>query len=134
LLEAVRQALHPYRRIGHDLSVASAVLVPVDLALAVEVGAEYVAGHVRAELLRVLGAGVRSDGRPGFFHPGNLTFGTPIRVSQIIAAVAAVPGVRHSSASLSRPLRRGCSACGRWRSRSSAMTRCGRRTGCSPWT
>jgi predicted phage baseplate assembly protein len=86
LLDEVREHLHPYRRIGHDLSVRTARLVPLDLAFAVEVEPARVAGHVRAELLRVLRA---------FFQPDNLTFGTPVRVSQLVALAAAVVGVRH---------------------------------------
>lgn len=89
LLDEVRGRLHRYRRIGHDLSIASARPVPLDLALCVEVLPDHIAGHVRAALLRVLGSG-----RDGFFHPDRLTFGTPVRVSRIIAAAAAVPGVR----------------------------------------
>jgi predicted phage baseplate assembly protein len=85
LLDAVREALHPFRRIGHDLSVATATLVPLDVALCIDVQPDYVAGHVRAALLRALGA---------LFTPDALTFGTPIRLSRLVAAAAAVPGVR----------------------------------------
>ncbi|WP_328609099.1 putative baseplate assembly protein [Amycolatopsis sp. NBC_00345] len=87
LLDEVRVGLYPYRRIGHDLAVSSATLVPLDLALHVEVLSDYLAGHVRAALRRALA---------GFFAPDNLTFGTPVRVSQVVAVVAAVPGVRHA--------------------------------------
>ncbi|WP_033290346.1 putative baseplate assembly protein [Amycolatopsis jejuensis] len=86
LLDETRAALYRYRRIGHDLSVFSATLVPIDLTLHVEVRPDYIAGHVRAALRRALGA---------FFQPDNLTFGTPVRVAQVVAAAAAVPGVRH---------------------------------------
>ncbi|WP_158892923.1 putative baseplate assembly protein [Amycolatopsis anabasis] len=90
LLDEVREALHRYRRIGHDLAVSSAALVPLELALRVEVRPDHVTGHVRTALRRVLGSG-----RGGFFHPDNLTFGTPVRISQVIAVAAAVPGVLH---------------------------------------
>jgi predicted phage baseplate assembly protein len=104
LLSAVRRSLHASTRIGHDLSVSSAQLVPLDLAISVQVHPDHVAGHVRAAVLRQLGAGVLPDGRRGFFHPDNLTFGTPVRVSQIVAAVAAVPGVRHAEVTRLQPL------------------------------
>jgi predicted phage baseplate assembly protein len=104
LLDAVRESLHRYRRIGHDLSVSSAHLVPLELALHVEVQPDYVAGHVRAALLKLLGAGRLVDGRLGFFHPDNLSFGTPIRISQIVAVAAAVPGVRHVEVTRLQPL------------------------------
>ncbi|MBF6336850.1 putative baseplate assembly protein [Nocardia abscessus] len=89
LLDDVRAALHRYRRIGHDLAVSSAVTVPLDLVLCIDVAPDHFAGHVRAAALRVLGAGPG-----GFFDPEGLRFGTPIRLSRIVAAVVAVPGVR----------------------------------------
>lgn len=95
LLDEVRQSLHRYRRIGHDLSVSSATLVPLRLTMRVDVDPDYLVGHVRAELLRVLGNGVLPDGRLGFFHPDNLTFGVPVRISRLVAVAAAVTGVRH---------------------------------------
>jgi len=33
------------------------------------------------------------DGRRGLFHPDNYTFGTPVHLSRLYAAVLAVPGV-----------------------------------------
>ncbi|MGH3796767.1 MAG: putative baseplate assembly protein [Pseudonocardiaceae bacterium] len=90
LLDEVRESMHRYRRIGHDLSVGTATLVPLALTLRVEVDPDYLVGQVQAALLRVFGTG-----RAGFFHPDNLTFGTPIRISRVVAAAAAVPGVRH---------------------------------------
>jgi len=44
-------------------------------------------------LLDVFGNRVLPDGRRGFFHPDNLTFGQPIQLSRIVAAAQAVPGV-----------------------------------------
>ncbi|OBC00021.1 putative baseplate assembly protein [Mycobacterium sp. 852013-50091_SCH5140682] len=88
LLDDVRCSLHRYRKIGHDLSVSAAVLVPLALALCIEVKPDYLAGHVRAALLKTFGSGPG-----GYFNPDRLTFGTPIRVSSIVAAAASVPGV-----------------------------------------
>jgi predicted phage baseplate assembly protein len=94
LLDQERAALHRYRRIGHDLVVAPATLVPLRLELCVQVEPDYITGHVRQAVLEVLGSGVLPDGRLGLFHLDNLTFGTPVRISRIVATVAAVPGVR----------------------------------------
>ena len=88
LLDDVRRSMHRYRRIGHDLSVAAATLVPLDLTLCVQVKPDHVAGHVRLALLDALGAG-----RGGYFHSDRLTFGMPVRISSIVAVAAAVPGV-----------------------------------------
>ena len=93
LLADERRLLHRYRRIGHDVRVVTGVTVPVALTVCVQVQPDYIAGYVRAAVLAVLGNGVRPDGTLAMFHPDNLTFGTSIRVSAIVAAVAAVPGV-----------------------------------------
>jgi hypothetical protein len=68
-------------------------LVPVCLTVCVQVRPGYIAGDVRPAVLAVLGTGAAPDGTLALFHPDNLTFGTAIRVSAIVAAVAAVPGV-----------------------------------------
>jgi predicted phage baseplate assembly protein len=95
LLDAVRDALYPYRRIGHDLTVRTAHLVPLQLALRVDVTADRIAAHVRASAMAALEA---------FFRPDNLTFGQPVRVSQIVAVAAGVPGVRHAEVTTLQPL------------------------------
>ena len=93
LLADELQLLQRYRRIGHDVRVATAVRVPVELALCVQVQPGYVTDHVRSAALAQLGSGVLPDGTLGMFSPANLTFGTPVRVSVIVAAVTALPGV-----------------------------------------
>jgi len=86
LLDEVRQSMHRYRRIGHDLAVGTATLVPLDVELSVQVAPDHVAGQVRAALLTMFA---------GLFAPDQLTFGTPVRVSRLVAAAATVPGVVH---------------------------------------
>ena len=93
LLSEVRTYLEPYRRLGHDLTVASATYVPLYLALSICVLPDYLRAHVEEALLQVLGNGVQPDGATGFFNPNNLTFGEGIYVSQIVAAAQAVTGV-----------------------------------------
>ncbi|MFD5835208.1 putative baseplate assembly protein [Streptomyces collinus] len=93
LLDSVAQALEAYRRIGHDLVVGPARLVPLDIALTVCAKPGHQHGQILAELYRVLGSGRLPDGRLGFFHPDALTFGGPVRLSRLVAAAAAVPGV-----------------------------------------
>ncbi len=95
LLEEVRQELHRFRHIGHDVVTGPAVHVPLDVALDVTVEPGHIAGHVRRDVRRELRPGRLPDGRLGFFDPDTLTFGTPVRVSRLVAAVAGLPGVRH---------------------------------------
>ena len=93
LVQAVADALERYRRIGHDLMVRPAILVPVEIALTVCVDPGFQRGNVRDAVRRALGPGMLPGGRLGFFHPDALTFGEPVRVSRLIAVAAAVPGV-----------------------------------------
>ena len=93
LLAAVEHSLAAYRRIGHDLVVHPALLVPVDVGMAIRVAPGRQQGHVLARLRAVLGNRRLPDGSLGLFHPDALTFGEPVRVSRLVAVAAAVPGV-----------------------------------------
>ena len=93
LASAVTWALEPYRRICHGLVVGPAALVPVDLQLSVCVDAGYQRGHVLDELRAALGTATAPGGGPAFFSPAAVGFGDPVRVSRLVAAAAAIPGV-----------------------------------------
>jgi hypothetical protein len=54
----------------------------------------YARGDVRRALLAELGAGVLADGRRGFFHPDEWTFGEPVYLSRLVARAMRVPGVQ----------------------------------------
>ncbi|MCW8084269.1 putative baseplate assembly protein [Roseococcus sp. MDT2-1-1] len=85
--------LEAVRRIGHELDVRAARLVPIDLALKVCVAPDHLRGHVRAALLEAFSGRRSPDGRVGFFHPDRLAFGGPIYLSAVVAAAQSVPGV-----------------------------------------
>jgi len=95
LLDMIARRLQRYRRIGHDVRVIGARQVPLQVKLIVCVLPDYLRGHVKAALLDVLGNRRLPDGRLGYFHPDNLTFGEGIYVSQLIALARAVPGVEN---------------------------------------
>ncbi len=67
--------------------------MPLDIKLGVCVRPHFLRGHVEAALLDVLGTHGLPDGRRGFFHPDNLTFGQGIALSRLVAAAQAVAGV-----------------------------------------
>jgi hypothetical protein len=94
LLDDVALYLEPYRLIGHDLKVVQAAYVPLDLSMQICVQPYYLRGHVEAALLDVFSNRQLSNGKLGFFHPDNLTFGQGIAVSTLIALAQAVPGVQ----------------------------------------
>jgi hypothetical protein len=82
------------RQVGREVVVRDPDTIPIDLELRVCVEPFAYASQVAAQVQEVLlGRGLNN--RPkGFFHPDNLTFGTPLRRSALEAAVQAVPGVR----------------------------------------
>jgi predicted phage baseplate assembly protein len=86
LLAAVTRELAQVRRIGHQVTVGPAELVPLEIELWVCVAQGYQHGHVLRALQNALG-------NNGFFHPDALTFGEPVRVSRLVAAASTVPGV-----------------------------------------
>jgi hypothetical protein len=93
LLYEIKGYLHRYRRMGHNLSVRRARYVPLDIGMMVCILPNYLRGHVKAALLDIFSNRILPDGRRGFFHPDNLSFGEGIYLSRLIAAAQAVPGV-----------------------------------------
>jgi hypothetical protein len=90
---ATRAFVERYRVIGNDLEVDPPRFVPLDVAMLVCVKAEFFRTDVQAELLDVFTNGIRKNGKPGFFHPDNFTFGQSLYLSRIYAAAQAVEGV-----------------------------------------
>ena len=93
LLREIDAYLRTYRRIGHELLVTQAQYVPLDIALEVCVLPNFLRGHVKAALLDLFSNRTLPDGRRGFFHPDNLSFGDGIFLSQLVAAAHTVTGV-----------------------------------------
>ncbi len=89
----LRAYLNRYRLAGYDLEVNGPIPVPLHLALLICVKPGYFRSDVKAALLRAFGTGSLPDGRRGFFHPDNFTFGQPLYLSRVYEAALAVPGV-----------------------------------------
>ena len=85
--------LETRRMAGYDLEVTRAVYVPIELRIALCLAPGFRAGDVLKELKQALSAADLASGRRGFFHPDNFTFGDKLYVSQLYAAIMAVPGV-----------------------------------------
>jgi hypothetical protein len=95
LLAEVECLLRPFRRIGHEVRVRPAIYIPIDLELTVCVKPGYLTGHVKAELIDLFSTRVLPDSRLGFFHPDNLTFGSGIMISKLVALAQSVTGVEN---------------------------------------
>jgi hypothetical protein len=100
LSKQVDEAMQAYRRIGHDLVVKPVQYVPLEIELTVCVLPNYLAGHVKAELLDVLSNRRLRDRRLGFFHPDNLTCGEDVYLSRLIAAARSIMGIENVVANI----------------------------------
>lgn len=86
--------LDRFRLAGYDVEIDAPRYVALDLALTVCVAGGYQRSNVKRALLDRFSTRDFADGRRGFFHPDNYTFGQPVYLSQVIAAAMAVPGVQ----------------------------------------
>jgi predicted phage baseplate assembly protein len=89
----VRRWLTRYKLAGYDLEIRAAEYVPLAIDLDVCVSPDHFRGDVAAAVRQALSNRVNADGSIGFFHPGRWSFGQPVYVSQLYAAVERVPGV-----------------------------------------
>ncbi|MDX2032406.1 MAG: putative baseplate assembly protein [Blastocatellia bacterium] len=96
LLAEINDRLHRYRRIGHALRVIPARRVPLDLQMTISVKPFYLAGYVKGALLALFSNRAMADGKKGFFHPDNLTFGDGVFLSALVAAAFQVEGVENA--------------------------------------
>jgi len=89
----LREQLNAVRMAGYDLEVDAPRFVPLEIGLFVCAHPDHFRSQVRVDVLRALSASRNSDGSTGFFHPDNLTFGTPVYLSAVYARVMQVEGV-----------------------------------------
>jgi hypothetical protein len=91
--QGVTDFLRRYRIAGYDLRVRAADYVPLEIALELCVKRGHFRGDVLAEAAARLSNGTFAPGRRGFFHPRAFSFGEPVHLSALVAAVEAVEGV-----------------------------------------
>ncbi|MGW4297787.1 putative baseplate assembly protein, partial [Micromonospora chersina] len=93
LADEVAALLDVRRLAGTDVELAPPAHVPLEIVLGICVADGHLAADVERRLRAELSTRVLPDGRLGFFHPDRLTFGQSLYVSDLVAAVMAVPGV-----------------------------------------
>jgi hypothetical protein len=89
----IRQHLNLYRMAGYDLEVRPPSFVPLDIRLQVCVLPGYERSAVKRELLDLFSNRRLLDGRVGFFHPDQWTFGQPVYLSHLYERAMTVAGV-----------------------------------------
>lgn len=90
---SVRDAVERVRLAGEDLEIERPVDVPLEIVMEVCVAPGYFRADVKQALTAAFSTTVLEDGRTGFFHPDNFTFGQPVYLSKVVAAAMAQPGV-----------------------------------------
>jgi hypothetical protein len=82
-----------FAQAGYDLEIVPPHYVPLALTLEICVDPDHFRPDVEEAVRAMLTSGLRTHGRLGFFHPDNFTFGQPLYLSRLYAAVADVDGV-----------------------------------------
>jgi hypothetical protein len=91
---ALLSHMERYRLMGFDIALKGAKAAPLDIDLLVCAKPGELRSTVAARVRDALRPSGGSRGVPGFFHPDNFTFGSPLYLSKLIAAVMAVEGVQ----------------------------------------
>lgn len=95
LAAAVAQHLEAVRLIGEDLEIRAPRFVPLYLFVLICIDADFWPEDVRHVLEQEFSDGYTPDGRRGFFHPDNWTFGQRIRKSEVAGRIHQVDGIEH---------------------------------------
>jgi hypothetical protein len=93
LRQQIANHLEAVRLIGEDIEVRPASYVPLDIYLRLCAHPDFWPEHLRRDLELEFSNGYTADGRTGFFHPDNWTFGQTLHASQLIGRALLVPGV-----------------------------------------
>ncbi|MEX3636139.1 hypothetical protein [Paraburkholderia sp. BR14320] len=100
--QKIETGLERYRLAGYDLEIRSARYVPLDIEIHLCVKPGYFAADVAHAVAQALSAGIGRDGAPAFFNAANFSFGQPVWLSRIYAAVDDVDGVDSAAVTVFR--------------------------------
>lgn len=110
MAERVLQWVTSYTQAGYDLEIDAPIYVALDIVIDICVAPYNFRGDVEEAVLNALSNRIVLDGSRGFFYPDNFSFGQPLYLSQLYAAIGSVAGV--DSASVTRFQRDGALAQG----------------------
>ncbi|MDJ0509143.1 MAG: hypothetical protein QNJ64_07805 [Crocosphaera sp.] len=86
--------LEPFRLADQNLEIEQPLFVPLDISMTVTIEPDYFQESLKQALFDTFSNSLLEDGQLGFFHPDRFSFGQPVYLSQIIARVMDVTGVR----------------------------------------
>lgn len=95
LKEKLARHLEAVRLIGEDIEIRPPRWIPLEILVSLCVQPQYWPEDIKFILEQEFSDGYLPDGRMGFFHPDNWTFGQSIHASQIAGRIQAVQGVDH---------------------------------------
>jgi hypothetical protein len=96
LRKTVMDYLNAVRFIGEDLEIRAPAFVPLEIRVALCAEPDVWPEDIQFVLEQEFSAGWTPDGRKGFFHPDEWTFGQKLYASQIIGRALQVKGVEHA--------------------------------------
>lgn len=91
--QTIRAFLGRFRIVGYDIELRPPQFAALELVVEVCARRGYFATDVAQAVRDALSARVLRDGTQGFFHPDNFTFGDPVYLSRLYAAMERVEGV-----------------------------------------
>jgi hypothetical protein len=93
LVQRVRAHLTRFRLAGYDLEIRPPRFVPLEVDLEVCVAPDHFRGDVGRAVAAALSNRILPGGARGFFHSDEFTFGQPVYLSRLYAAIERVEGV-----------------------------------------
>jgi hypothetical protein len=78
---------------GYDIYVSGPTYVPLKIIVEACIKEGYFANEVKEVLYETFSNGILQNGRRGFFHPDNFTFGRALFLSEIYEVAMSVEGV-----------------------------------------
>ena len=87
--------LDAVRLLGEDLELRPPRFVPLEITVTLCIHPDYWPEDVRFVLDQEFSSGYTPDGRRGFFHPDNWTFGQALHASELLGRIERVTGVDH---------------------------------------
>ena len=96
LSKQVADYLNAIRLIGEDLEIRPPIFVPLEINVILCAAPDFWPEDIKFVLEQEFSAGWTPDGRRGFFHPDEWTFGQPLYASQIIGRALQVRGIEHA--------------------------------------
>ncbi len=96
LRKTLSDYLNAVRLIGEDLEIRPPAFVPLEIKVVLCAQPDVWPEDIKFVLEQEFSAGWTPDGRKGFFHPDEWTFGQTLHASQIIGRALQVQGVEHA--------------------------------------